>query len=113
MQGFSRRFRLAVQLRSICLAVGTSSAGQVMQSSPYGGRILRPIVRGNFGGNIEGGDYALCIFSGHIFGREALLSGGPAHNEAGVLAGDEVNFVLPFSPVVLRPALGEDLRANG
>ena len=71
-----------------------------MESSPYGGRILWPIVRSNLDVNIEGREYAIRVFSGHTFGREALLSGGGANNEAGVPAGGKDNFVLPLSTVV-------------
>ena len=95
------------------MAVGTSSAGKVMESFPYGGRILRPIVRGNFGGNIEGKEYAIRILSGHIFAREALLSGGPTKNEAGVPSGDKDDFVLPLSTVVLCFGVGKNVRAYG
>ena len=80
---------------------------------PYRGRILRSVVGRDFGGNIEIGEYAICIFAGYDFGREALLSSGPAHDEAGVPAGDEDNFVLPLSTVVLRLGMGEYVRANG
>ena len=74
---------------------------------------MRPIVGGNLDGNIEGREYALRIFSGHIFGRESLLSGGPTYDEASVLAGDEDNFVLHVSSVVLRLGVGENVRADG
>ena len=72
-----------------------------------------PIVGGNLDGDIEGREYALRIFPGHIFGREALLSGGPAYDEAGVSAGDEDNLVLPVSSVVFRLGVGKYVRADG
>ena len=74
---------------------------------------MRPIVRGDFGGNIEISKYAIRIFSGHIFGREALLSGGPANDEAGVPAGYKDDFVLPISSFVPRFGVGKDVRADG
>ena len=72
-----------------------------------------PIVGGNFDGNIEIREYAICIFSGHGFGRESLFSGGLAHNEAGMIAGDEDDFVLPLSSVVFCLGVGIDVGANG
>ena len=71
-----------------------------------------PIIGGNLDGNIEGREYALRTFSGQVFGREALLSGGPAYDEAGVSTGDADNFVLPISSLVLRLGVGEYVRAD-
>ena len=58
---------------------------------PYCGRILRSIVGRDFDGNIEIGEYAVCILAGYGLSREALLSGGPAHDKAGTSAGDKDN----------------------
>ena len=84
-----------------------------MECLPCGGRTLRTIVPSNFDGIIQSQEYAVCTFSGHGFGREALLSSGPAHKEAVMSARDEDNFVLPLSTVVLRLGVGEDIRAYG
>ena len=65
------------------------------------------------GGNIEGREYAVRIFSGHMFGREALLSGGQANEEAGVPPGYKDNFVLPISLVVPCFGVGKDVRVDG
>ena len=73
---------------------------------------MRPIVGGNFGGNIESGEYAVCLLSGHIFGRETLLSSGPTYYEAAMPAGDEYNFVLSFSTVVPRFGVGEYVQTD-
>ena len=83
-------------MRPIGLAIGNPCAGQVVQSPPYCGRILRTIVGRNFDGNIEVGEYAIGVLPSHGFGCEALLSGRPAHDEAGVSAGDEDNPSRPL-----------------
>ena len=85
----------------------------MVERLPYRGRELRPIVRRDFDGYIKIGKYAVRIFASYGFGREAFFSGCPAHDEAGVATGDEDNFVLPVSSVVLRLGMGEDVRANG
>ena len=74
---------------------------------------MRPIVGGNFVGNIESGEYAVRIISGHVFVREAVLLGGPSDDEAGVPARHKDNFVLPVSTMVPRFVVGEYVRANG
>ena len=85
----------------------------MVERPPYRGRILRTIVGRDFDGNIEVGEYAVRIFAKYGFGREAFFSGCPAHDEAGVSTGDEDNFVLPISSVVLRLGVGENVRADG
>ena len=85
----------------------------MVECPPYCGPILRSVVGRDFGGNIQIGEYAICIFVGYGFGREALLSSGPAHDEAGMLAGDEESFVLLLSKVVLHLGMGKYVRANG
>ena len=82
-------------------------------SPPYCGRVLRTIVRRNFDRHIEIGEYAVRILASYGFGCEALLSGHPAYDEAGVPAGDEDNFVLQVSSVVFRLGVGENVRADG
>ena len=73
---------------------------------------MHSVVGRDFDGNIEICEYAVCIFAGYVLGREALLSSGPAHDEAGMSAGDEDNFVLLLSKVVFRLGMGEYVRAN-
>ena len=85
----------------------------MVECPPYSGRKLWSVVGGDFNGNIEIGEYAVCIFAGYGLSREALLSCGPAHDEAGMSAGDEDNFVLPLSTVVFCLGMGEYVRANG
>ena len=79
----------------------------MVECPPYRDRILRSVVGRDFGGNIEIGEYAICIFASYGFGRETLLSSGSAHDKAGMSAGDEDNFVLPLSTVVFRPGMGK------
>ena len=74
---------------------------------------VRSVVGCNFDGNIEVGEYAVCIFTVYGLGREALLSGGPAHDEAGMPAGDKDNLVLPLPTVVFCLGVGEYVRAHG
>ena len=85
----------------------------MVECPPYCGRILWSVVGRDFDGNIEIGEYAVCIFAGYGLGREALLSSWPARNKAGMLAGDKDNLVPPVSTVVLRLGMGEYVRAHG
>ena len=85
----------------------------MVERPPYRGRILRTIVGRDFDGNIKIGEYAVCILVSYGFGREAFFSGCPAHDEASVSTGDEDNFVLPVSSVVLCLSVGENVRADG
>ena len=85
----------------------------MVERPPYRGRVLRTIVGRDFDGNIEIGEYVVRILASHGFGREAFFSGCPAHDEAGVGTGDQDNFVLPVSSVVLHLGMSEYFRAYG